>query len=109
MKRSVSLLLCVTLLLIFAGVFSSCKADFTSGDKPLVVTTIFAPYDFAKAVGGDRIEAHVLVTVTDSHSFSPTAADMALIEAHHFHIDDFQKGFDVMESGQCGKVILDWE
>ena len=80
MKRSVSLLLCVTLLLIFAGVFSSCKADFTNGDKPLVVTTIFAPYDFAKAVGGDHIEAHVLVTVTDSHSFSPTAADMALIE-----------------------------
>ena len=28
---------------------------------------------------------------------------------HRFHIDDFQKGFDVMESGLCGKVILNWE
>jgi len=28
---------------------------------------------------------------------------------HHFHIDDFQKGFDVMEQGNCGKVILDWD
>lgn len=27
---------------------------------------------------------------------------------HHFKIDDFQKGFDVMRSGQSGKVILDW-
>lgn len=80
MKRFTSLLLCLTLLLFSAGVLSSCKADFSSGDKPLVVTTIFAPYDFARAVGGDAIEAHVLVTVTDSHSFSPTAADMALIE-----------------------------
>ena len=28
---------------------------------------------------------------------------------HHFPIDDFQKGFDAMEEGNCGKVILDWE
>jgi threonine 3-dehydrogenase len=30
------------------------------------------------------------------------------IITHHFPIDDFQKGFDVMLSGQAGKVILDW-
>lgn len=28
---------------------------------------------------------------------------------HHFHYTDFQKGFDVMRSGQSGKVILNWE
>ena len=28
---------------------------------------------------------------------------------HHYGIDDFQKGFDAMLSGQSGKVILDWE
>jgi len=28
---------------------------------------------------------------------------------HHFHIDDFQQGFDMMRSGQSGKVILNWE
>ena len=27
---------------------------------------------------------------------------------HRFGIDDFQKGFDAMRSGQTGKVILDW-
>lgn len=27
---------------------------------------------------------------------------------HQFNVDDFQKGFDVMASGQAGKVILDW-
>jgi threonine 3-dehydrogenase len=28
---------------------------------------------------------------------------------HRFNIDEFQKGFDVMESGECGKVILEWD
>ena len=27
---------------------------------------------------------------------------------HRFSMDEFQKGFDVMNSGQAGKVILDW-
>ncbi|MGL4829871.1 MAG: L-threonine 3-dehydrogenase, partial [Vibrio sp.] len=28
---------------------------------------------------------------------------------HHFKVDDFQKGFDIMRSGASGKVILDWQ
>lgn len=35
--------------------------------------------------------------------------DISPIITHRFHIDDFQKGFDIMEKGTCGKVILDWE
>ena len=27
---------------------------------------------------------------------------------HRFSVDDFQKGFDIMRSGQSGKVILEW-
>ena len=34
--------------------------------------------------------------------------DISPILTHHFAIDDFQKGFDVMASGQSGKVVLDW-
>ncbi len=34
--------------------------------------------------------------------------DLSPVITHHFHFDDFQKGFDVMVSGQCGKVILEW-
>lgn len=37
-----------------------------------------------------------------------TGIDLSPIITHRFEIDDFQKGFDVMESGQCGKVILNW-
>jgi threonine 3-dehydrogenase len=34
--------------------------------------------------------------------------DLSPIITHRFGIDDFQKGFDAMRSGQSGKVILDW-
>ncbi|WP_044207221.1 L-threonine 3-dehydrogenase [Flammeovirga sp. OC4] len=35
--------------------------------------------------------------------------DVSPIITHRFGIDDFQKGFDIMESGNCGKVILNWD
>jgi threonine 3-dehydrogenase len=35
--------------------------------------------------------------------------DLSPIITHRYGIDDFQKGFDVMESGQCGKVMLSWD
>ncbi len=38
-----------------------------------------------------------------------TGIDLLPVITHRFGIDDFQKGFDVMESGECGKVILSWD
>jgi threonine 3-dehydrogenase len=35
--------------------------------------------------------------------------DISKVITHRFPIDEFQKGFDAMASGQCGKVILNWE
>jgi len=35
--------------------------------------------------------------------------DLSPVITHRFHIDDFQQGFDVMDSGVCGKVILNWD
>lgn len=34
--------------------------------------------------------------------------DIKPVITHRFHYTDFQKGFDAMLSGQCGKVVLDW-
>ena len=34
--------------------------------------------------------------------------DISGVITHRFGIDDFQKGFKVMQQGQSGKVILDW-
>jgi threonine 3-dehydrogenase len=35
--------------------------------------------------------------------------DVSPVITHRFPIDEFQRGFDVMRSGQSGKVVLDWE
>ena len=38
-----------------------------------------------------------------------TGLDLSPLITHRFPIDEFQKGFDIMESGSCGKVILNWD
>jgi threonine 3-dehydrogenase len=35
--------------------------------------------------------------------------NLSPIITHRFSIDEFQKGFEVMDGGECGKVILDWD
>ncbi|RKE04323.1 L-threonine 3-dehydrogenase [Marinifilum flexuosum] len=35
--------------------------------------------------------------------------DLSPMITHRFKADEFQKGFEIMEKGDCGKVILDWE
>ena len=42
-------------------------------------------------------------------SLIQSGLDISPIITHHFSIDDFQQGFDVMRSGQSGKVILNWD
>ena len=36
-----------------------------------------------------------------------TGLDLTPVITHRFAFDDFQKGFDIMASGQCGKVLLE--
>ena len=42
-------------------------------------------------------------------SMIQTGLDISGLITHKFHYTEFKKGFDVMRSGQSGKVILDWE
>jgi threonine 3-dehydrogenase len=42
-------------------------------------------------------------------SLIQSGLDLSPIITHQFSVDDFQKGFDAMRSGQSGKVILSWD
>jgi threonine 3-dehydrogenase len=42
-------------------------------------------------------------------SMLQSGLNIAPIITHHFDVDDFQPAFDLMESGQSGKVILNWD
>lgn len=35
--------------------------------------------------------------------------DLSPVLTHHFKIDDYEQAFEIMRSGQSGKVILDWQ
>lgn len=38
-----------------------------------------------------------------------TGLDISPVITHRFDAEDFQKAFDIMEEGNCGKIILNWE
>jgi threonine 3-dehydrogenase len=42
-------------------------------------------------------------------SLLQSGLDLSPMITHQFSIDDFAKGFEVMGSGQSGKVLLDWQ
>ena len=42
-------------------------------------------------------------------SMLQSGLDVTPVITHHFGIEDYQQGFDIMNSGQSGKVILDWQ
>ena len=41
-------------------------------------------------------------------SMLQSGLDVSQVLTHHFPVSDFQQGFDIMRSGQSGKVVLDW-
>ena len=42
------------------------------------------------------------------NSMLQSGLDISPVITHHFPLSEFQQGFDIMRSGQSGKVILDW-
>jgi threonine 3-dehydrogenase len=38
-----------------------------------------------------------------------TGLDITPIITHRFKADDYQKAFKIMESGEAGKIILEWD
>lgn len=41
-------------------------------------------------------------------SMLQSGLDISPVITHHYHIDDYQEAFEMMDSGSSGKVILDW-
>lgn len=83
MKRifrfAISLCLIVTLMVSVSGCNIGKYANL-DGDKPLVVTTLFPQYDFARQLVKDKAEVVLLLSPgVESHDFEPTPSDIILI------------------------------
>jgi zinc transport system substrate-binding protein len=74
-----------TLLCVCTAVFAGGKKAAPRDGKPegtlTVTATIFAPYDFTRAVAGDRINLSMMLPPgAESHSFEPTPRDIIDIQ-----------------------------
>lgn len=84
MKKSIAII--ITLLIIVTA-FGGCKEkeaekqkDSVKDGKLSVVTTIFPPYDFARVIGGDKIDLKMLVKPgSESHYYEPSVTDIAAV------------------------------
>lgn len=88
MKKTVCLLISA-ILCLFCLSLASCtsRALYSEGEGELnVLCTTFAPFDFARVVGGDRVTVTLLQdTGSDMHSYTPTGATLeALSNADAF-------------------------
>ncbi|MBR4261602.1 MAG: zinc ABC transporter substrate-binding protein, partial [Clostridia bacterium] len=58
-----------------------------NGEKIEVVATLFPQYDFAKQVGGDKVNVTLLLPPgTESHTYEPTPQDMVMIDQSNLFI-----------------------
>ena len=77
--KIMSLLLCLALVLGFAGCGESAQNE-KKNDKLSIVCTLFPQYDFTRQLVGDKAQVTLLLTPgTDSHSYDPSPVDMVKI------------------------------
>ena len=84
MKRICSVFIALVLVLTVTG----CGLDTNKkSDKVSIVTTMFAAYDFAREIAGDRADITLLLKPgADSHSYEPSPKDMAAIDNYDIFI-----------------------
>ena len=81
MKKILSLLLGVCLLITVLSGCTPNNGNAQSSDKISVISTIFAPYDFIKQIVDDRAQVSMLLPPgTESHSYEPTPQDIIKIQ-----------------------------
>lgn len=70
-------------LMSFVVLLVGCDTDSKTGsvsDKLQIVTTLFPQYDFARVIGGDKVDVTLLLPAgMESHSYEPTPADIIKI------------------------------
>jgi threonine 3-dehydrogenase len=76
-------------------------------DKEMAIdwtTVVFNMLTIKGIYGREMYETWYKMTV-----MLQSGLDIGPVITHHFAYTEFQEGFDVMRSGECGKVILTWQ
>ncbi|MBE5805303.1 MAG: zinc ABC transporter substrate-binding protein [Clostridiales bacterium] len=84
MKKNI-IFICVLIVLMIATILGIASVKNikvkSSSDKIEIVATLFPQYDFAKQVGGDKVNVTLLLPPgSESHTYEPTPQDMIYID-----------------------------
>ncbi|MDP4151951.1 MAG: metal ABC transporter substrate-binding protein [Bacillota bacterium] len=81
MKKSISFLLSICLTLAFTGCSTGNQMNGAGKTEIKVYASIYPVYDFAKKIGGDRINLKCIVpSGTEPHDWEPASTDIANLE-----------------------------
>ena len=86
MKRFLSFILSLFIVLLTAFSLSSCSSEKSNSAiqdnrKISVVTTIFPYYDFTRSIAGDKADIKLLLSPgSEPHSYDPSPSDIVAIE-----------------------------
>ena len=86
MKRFLSFILSLFIVLLTAFSLSSCSSEKSNSaiqdnEKISVVTTIFPYYDFTRSIAGDKADIKLLLSPgSEPHSYDPSPSDIVAIE-----------------------------
>lgn len=88
MKKGIIYLITIILILTsFILIFCRKTTDKNSNEKIKIVATLFPQYDFAKQIGGDKVEVSLLLTPgTETHTYEPTPQDIINVNKADLYI-----------------------
>lgn len=106
--KKIFLLLLILALLPLAG----CTGTTSDSSKIHITATLFPQYDFARHIGGDKVEVTLLLpSGQESHLYDPSPSDMAKISKSDLFIytGDMMEGWagDIASSVGSNVKILD--
>ena len=81
MKKILNLGILVLVLGLLAGCTATQPDKYKTSGKVQIITTLFPQYDFAKAIGQDKVEVMLLLPPgVEAHSYEPTPKDIVAIQ-----------------------------
>ena len=88
--------ICVTIVLAGSEVLCRCGAA-------VVVPSLS---EFRRCIGKGAYETSTVDVIT---AMLQSGLDISQVITHRIHYTAFEEGFELMKSGNCGKVVMSWE
>jgi len=82
MNKKILFVFCIVVIVILGAlvVMNASQKPTVSSGKISVVTTLFPQYDFAKTIGGDKVDVALLLPPgVEAHAYEPKPSDIAKI------------------------------